>query len=164
MPGHIIHNGELIKNEAVFTAGHPLVKGTNALRFQWFVMSSMLPFYQDEFRRICAFATKKGLKMPPWMTASTFAQDIYHLFQMNRIYQGGLLNMIIFAGSPSEDASYIMTAETRTNKKFILNEEGLLIDVFRNHRLYSMSAEIYDTGLSPTETSALFDMHKGRLQ
>jgi branched-chain amino acid aminotransferase len=164
MPAHIIHNGELMKNQAVFTAEHPLVQGTNSLRFQWFVMSSMLPFYQDEFRRICEFAEKKGLRIPSWMTGSTFAQDIHHLFQMNRIYQGGLLNMIIYADSPSEEASYIMTAEARRNKNFILNEEGLLIDVFRKHRLYSQSAEIYDTGLSPTETSALFDMHKGMLQ
>lgn len=163
MSRHIIYNGELTKNEQLFNAEHPLIQGTNALRFTWFVMSSALPFYQDEFRRIKAFAEKKGLKLPGWMTASTFAQDIHYLFQMNRIYQGGLLSMLVYADDPAESAEYIMTAKARHNKKFILNEDGFLIDVFRKNRIYSKSAEVYDTGLSPTETSALFDMHSGRL-
>ncbi|MFW5805635.1 MAG: aminotransferase class IV [Bacteroidales bacterium] len=162
MSRHIIYNGELIKNEHIFSAEHPLIQGTNTLRFEWFVVSSALPFYQDEFRRIKKIATKKGLPLPEWMTSNTFSQDIRHLFQMNRIYQGGLLRMVIFTDNQGGKASYLMTATSKPNQQFILNDEGFLIDVFRRHRLYSGSAEIYDTGLSATETSALFDMHEGK--
>ncbi|MFO7789466.1 MAG: aminotransferase class IV [Bacteroidota bacterium] len=162
MSRHIIYNGELVKNKNNFDADHPLIQGTNALRFEWFVRSSALPFYQDEFRRLAKVANKKGLKLPGWLTASTFAQDIHHLLQMNRIYQGGLLRMVIYSDSPGKEASYLMMVAPKSNQRFILNEEGFLIDVFRRHRLYSGSAEIYDTGLSATETSALFDMHAGK--
>ncbi len=162
MSRHIIYNGELVKNANNFNADHPLIQGTNALRFEWFVVSSALPFYQDEFRRVKKVADKKGLKLPVWLTSSTFAQDIRHLFQMNRIYQGGLLRMVIFTDNQGGKASYLMTATSKPNQQFILNDEGFLIDVFRRHRLYSGSAEIYDTGLSATETSALFDMHEGK--
>jgi branched-chain amino acid aminotransferase len=162
MSRHIIYNGELVKNEKNFNADHPLIQGTNALRFEWFVVSSALPFYQDEFRRVKKVADKKGLKFPGWLTSSTFAQDIRHLFQMNRIYQGGLLRMVIFTDNQGGKTSYLMTATSKPNQQFILNDEGFLIDVFRRHRLYSGSAEIYDTGLSATETSALFDMHEGK--
>jgi hypothetical protein len=162
MSRHIIYNGELVKNENNFSAEHPLIQGTNAVRFEWFVVSSDLPFYQDEFSRIVNIADKKGLKLPGWMTSGTFSQDIRHLFQMNRIYQGGLLRMIIFTDVPGGKASYLMTAAPKSYQQFVLNDDGFLIDVFRRHRLYSGSAEIYDTGLSATETSALFDMHAGK--
>jgi hypothetical protein len=155
MAKHLIYNGDLIKNEAVFTAEHPVLLGANCLHLSWFVVSSALPFYQDEFKKIERFSAFKGIRLPEWMTANTFAQDIRHLFQMNRIYQGGLLKMLIYSENLEQVAKYLMTAEVLSRQNFLLNEQGLKIDIFRKNRLYSGSAEIYDVGVSATETSAL---------
>lgn len=164
MSKHIIYNGELIKNENIFNATHPLFKGANVLRFNAMVVSSELPFYQEHFRMIANYADIKGLEMPSWMSASTFNQDIFHLLQKNRIYQGGIIQMILYNDVPGKKADYIISAEKYHAQNFILNEDGYLIDVYRKKKLYSGSAEIYDAGYSPTETSALYDMHSGNFQ
>lgn len=158
MARHIIYNGELLRNNALFTAEDSVLQGVNRLHFTWFVVSSALPFYQDEFRKIEQFAKFKGMRLPQWMTANTFAQDIQHLFQINRIYQGGLLKMLLFVDQPGGDAQYIMTANPVSRQAFRLNPKGVKIGLFRTNRLYSGSAEVYDVGVSPTETSAVNQM------
>jgi branched-subunit amino acid aminotransferase/4-amino-4-deoxychorismate lyase len=163
MSRHIIYNGDLIKNEALFCATDAVLQGVNRLNFTWFVLSSALPFYQDEFRKIEKYANYKGIKLPAWMTANTFAQDIQHLFQMNRIYQGGLLKMLLFVDTPGKEANYLMTAESLNRQKFHMNSEGLKVDIFRKNRLFSGSAEVFDVGVSATETSAINSMYQNGL-
>lgn len=163
MAKYIINNGELLKNENVFSAEHPVMMGANTLRLKWFVISSALPFYQNEFDKIERYAKYKGLNLPPWMTANTFAQDVRHLFQMNRIYQGGILNMMIFSEDVEQNAKYIMTAHAEERQEFLLNTNGYRFDIFRRNRLFFDSAEIYDVGVSATETSAFYEMKSQKL-
>lgn len=93
-------------------------------------------FFSKHYHRLRNALYELQIDLPAQFTEEFFRINIYKLLQKNRIYKGARIRLNIFRSegglyTPIDNsAQFVMSVKELSEEEFVLNSEGIIIDVF----------------------------------
>lgn len=137
---YINYNGKLfLETENIFTVNNRAFKYGDAIFETIRVLDGKLCFLSDHFDRL-----KKGMDFLQFknceITFETIVQQTEDLIIKNNLNEGGRVRLTVFREADGfytplhEKCGYVIEAKPIETNHYILNEKGLLVDIYNLHR------------------------------
>jgi branched-subunit amino acid aminotransferase/4-amino-4-deoxychorismate lyase len=129
---YISYNSNIIPASNPFLSfdNRGIIKG-DTFNFSCRGNSSKLFFFEEYYKYISNQFDKLNYQKPKLLKKELFKKDIELLLQKSRIYQGFIMHFVFYRNSlDSNSVDYYFWAESLNEQNFVLNQKGLLIDIF----------------------------------
>jgi branched-subunit amino acid aminotransferase/4-amino-4-deoxychorismate lyase len=134
-------------NGSYFQADAPIFKCNNramlygdALFETMVAFKGKIPFIRDHIQRLVNSMELMMMNIPVRFNEQFFEGQVSSLLNRNKHFMGARLRLTVFRNEgglyapDTNDVSYILESNPLSNDQFMLNEKGLKIDVFTEHK------------------------------
>ncbi|MFH2144021.1 MAG: aminotransferase class IV [Bacteroidota bacterium] len=136
----ICYNGQFIKKkEKIFDSENRAFRYGDGVFETIRVAEKNIFFFKDHFQRLTSGMEILGFTRNPSFSLEAIADNIIKLLNINRLFQGARIRLSVFRTHggfytpESNEFEYVIEVAKLQNKNYILNQKGLIIDIYKEH-------------------------------
>ena len=144
--GFVLYNGKFFPASEKLFAGNELFRIEAGIKVWFRTEDNEILFHRQNYAYLCAATQAVNLSLPEDfdLAGARLRRDVSRLLNKNKFYLAGRVVVYLVPGVRGTDV--LLTAEEIPRGFFPMNENGLLIDIFREGKKSDTMMNPYETG------------------